>query len=56
MTYRDLIERIKPEDMDLTVTVYDGLAGEYHGITTVERSSFLTNDVLDDGHPYLYFE
>jgi hypothetical protein len=58
ITYRQLFESLLHEDdMDSTVTVYDGFSDEFYPVASIERShpDAENGDVLDPDHPYLYF-
>ena len=57
MTYEELAEYImikfNSEQLKMNVTVYDQADDEFYPVTHTGISSEMTNNVLDNNHPYL---
>ena len=56
MTYRELkreLDEMADEDQDFSVTVYDPLLDEYHGVFPTLSYTDDSNDILDPGTPVL---
>jgi len=56
MTYRQLqeeLQKLPPERLDDTVTIYDPDVDEFCGVAYTETANSINNDVLDNGHFYL---
>lgn len=59
MTYRTLLNRLlefnaaHPDRMSDSVTIYDPEVDEFFSTDSLEVSSEVDNDVLDDGHLYI---